>query len=224
MPLYICTIIIHSSVGGRLGYFCLGYCKQCFFVVSLLLVSWWWWPHRMSLGVFLPIQFLGRVSEEYGVNSSLNVWWNSPVKPSDPRLLLEIFKSQVQFQYLWLVCPYFLFLPGSDCTFLRICPFYWHLFVVFSYDPLYFCSVYCNFSIFIFFPFIFISWRLITLQYCSGSCHILTWISHGFTCIPHPDPSSHLPLHRIPLGLPSAPGPSTCLMHPTWAGDLFHPR
>ena len=37
----------------------------------------------------------------------------------------------------------------------------------------------------------------------------------------HPDPPSHLPLHPIPLGLPSAPGPSTCLMHPTWAGDLF---
>ena len=31
-------------------------------------------------------------------------------------------------------------------------------------------------------------------------------------------------LHLIPLGLPSAPGLSTCLMHPTWAGDLFHPR
>ena len=44
-----------------------------------------------------------------------------------------------------------------------------------------------------FFPFIFISWRLITLQYCSGFCHTLTWISHGFTCIPHPDPLSHLP-------------------------------
>ena len=27
---------------------------------------------------------------------------------------------------------------------------------------------------FIFFPFIFISWRLTTLQYCSGFCHILT--------------------------------------------------
>ena len=66
---------------------------------------------------------------------------------------------------------------------------------------------------FIFFPFIFISWRLITLQYCSGFCHTLTWISHGFTCVPHP----------IPLGLPSAPALSTCLMHPTWAGDLFHP-
>ena len=26
-----------------------------------------------------------------------------------------------------------------------------------------------------FFSFIFISWRLITLQYCSGFCHILTF-------------------------------------------------
>ena len=73
-----------------------------------------------------------------------------------------------------------------------------------------------------FFSFIFISWRLITLQYCSCFCHTLTWISHGFTCVPHLDPPSHLPPHPIPLGLPSAPGPSTCLMHPTWAGDLFH--
>ena len=77
--------------------------------------------------------------------------------------------------------------------------------------------------IFNFFSF-FISWGLITLQYCSGFCHTLTWISHGFTCVPHPDPPSRLPLHPIPLGLPSAPGPSACLMHPTWAGDLFHTR
>ena len=39
-----------------------------------------------------------------------------------------------------------------------------------------------------FFSFIFISWRLITLQYCSDFYYTLTWISHGFTCIPHPDP------------------------------------
>ena len=32
---------------------------------------------------------------------------------------------------------------------------------------------------------IIISCRLITLQYCSGFCHTLTWISHGFTCVPH---------------------------------------
>ena len=36
-------------------------------------------------------------------------------------------------------------------------------------------------SLFIYFPFIFISWRLITLQYCSSFYHTLTWISHGFT-------------------------------------------
>ena len=81
-----------------------------------------------------------------------------------------------------------------------------------------------NLLFFFFFSFVFISWRLITLQYCSGFCHTLTWISHGFTSISHPNPPSHLPLHPIPLGLPSAPGPSTCLMHPAWAGDLFHPR
>ena len=60
--------------------------------------------------------------------------------------------------------------------------------------------------------------------YCSGFCHTLKWNSHGFTCVPHPDPLSHLPLYPIPLGLPSAPGPSACLMHPPWDGDLFHPR
>ena len=26
----------------------------------------------------------------------------------------------------------------------------------------------------------------ITLQYCSGFCHTLTWISHGFTCVSYP--------------------------------------
>ena len=76
----------------------------------------------------------------------------------------------------------------------------------------------------IYFFIFFISWRLITSQYCSGFCHTLTRISHGFTCIPHRDPPSHLPLRPIPQGLPSAPGPSTCLMHLTWTGHLFQPR
>ena len=59
-----------------------------------------------------------------------------------------------------------------------------------------------------FFPFIFISWRLITLQYCSGFCHTLTWISHGFTCVPHSEPPSRLP-----------PIPSLCVfpVHQPWA-------
>ena len=66
--------------------------------------------------------------------------------------------------------------------------------------------------------------RFFFFFFCSGFCHTLKWNSHGFTCVPHPDPHSHLPLLPIPLGLPSAPGPSACLMHPTWAADLFHPR
>ena len=44
------------------------------------------------------------------------------------------------------------------------------------------------FSWSIFFPFIFISWRLITLQYCSGFCCTLTWImAHVLyrTCMDH---------------------------------------
>ena len=43
------------------------------------------------------------------------------------------------------------------------------------------------------FSFIFISWGLITLQYFSGFCDTLTWISHGFTCVPHSESPSHLP-------------------------------
>ena len=72
--------------------------------------------------------------------------------------------------------------------------------------------------------FFFFNYYYYYYFYCSGFCHTLKWNSHGFTCVPHPNPPSHLPLHPIPLGLPSALSPSACLMHPTWAGDLFHPR
>ena len=63
--------------------------------------------------------------------------------------------------------------------------------------------------IYLFLKFIYLIWRLITLQYCSGFCHTLTWISHGFTCVPHSEPSSHIPPHPIPLGHASAPALST---------------
>ena len=58
---------------------------------------------------------------------------------------------------------------------------------------------------------------------CSEVCHTLKLNSHGFTCVPHTDPPSCFPPHPVPLGLPSAPALSTCLMHPTSAGDMFHP-
>ena len=56
---------------------------------------------------------------------------------------------------------------------------------------------------------IYFNWRLITLQYCSGFCHTLTWLSHGYTYVPHPEPPPLLPPHPIPQGLPSVPALNT---------------
>ena len=53
---------------------------------------------------------------------------------------------------------------------------------------------------FLFFSFIFISWRLITLQYCSSFCRTLTWTSHGFICVPHPEPPLPPPSPSHPSG------------------------
>ena len=39
-------------------------------------------------------------------------------------------------------------------------------------------------------------------------CHISKLICHRYTCVPHPEPSSLLPPHIIPMGRPSAPAPS----------------
>ena len=51
--------------------------------LCLVLVSGWWWPRRMSLEVFLPLQFFESF-RRIGISSSLNVWQNSPVKSSGP--------------------------------------------------------------------------------------------------------------------------------------------
>ena len=39
-------------------------------------------------------------------------------------------------------------------------------------------------------------------------CHTLTWIHHGCTWVPNPEPPSHLPPHIISLYHPCAPAPS----------------
>ena len=52
----------------------------------------------------------------------------------------------------------------------------------------------------VFFYLIFLNFILFlnfTILYCF--CQILKWICHRYTCVPHPEPSSLLPPHTIPL-------------------------
>ena len=78
------------------------------------------------------------------------------------------------------------------------------VYIDFFFNCLYWC--YCFLFLFSYF-----NWRQITLQYCGGFFHTLTWISHGCTCVPHPKSPSHLPPHPILLGCPSAPALSAVL-------------
>ena len=78
---------------------------------------------------------------------------------------------------------------------------YWYLIVLICISVM----TYVEGHHFIYLFAIFFYWRLITLQYCSGFCQTLTWISHGSTCVPHPEAPCHVPPHPIPQGHPSAP-------------------
>ena len=52
-------------------------------------------------------------------------------------------------------------------------------------------------------------------------CYTSTWIHHGCTRVPHPEPPSYLPPHIITLGHPSAPAPS--ILYPALNLDCsFH--
>ena len=57
-----------------------------------------------------------------------------------------------------------------------------------------------------FFFFYFILFLNFTILY--WFCQISKWIRHRYTRFPHPEPSSLLPPHTIPLSRPSAPAPS----------------
>ena len=63
--------------------------------------------------------------------------------------------------------------------------------------------------------FFFFNWRLVTVQYCSGFYHTLTWISNVCTCVPSWTP--------FPPPSPSHPsGSSQCTSpeHPVHASNL----
>ena len=51
----------------------------------------------------------------------------------------------------------------------------------------------------------------------------MAWISHGCTCVPHPEPPSHISPHPVPQCHPSAPALST-LSHASnldWRSNLY---
>ena len=66
-------------------------------------------------------------------------------------------------------------------------------------------------------------WRIITLQYCDG---FLAYSNMNqpqvHMCSPHPEPSSHLPPHRIPLDCPRAQAFSALLHASNWHWSLFY--
>ena len=53
-------------------------------------------------------------------------------------------------------------------------------------------------------------------------CRISKWIRHRYTCVPHPEPSSLLPPHTIPLVVPVYQPQASSIVHRTWTGDSFH--
>ena len=62
------------------------------------------------------------------------------------------------------------------------------------------------FYLFIFSILILILFLNFTILY--WFCQISKWIRHRYTCAPHPEASSLLPPHTIPLGYPSTPAPT----------------
>ena len=61
-----------------------------------------------------------------------------------------------------------------------------------------------------FFFFFFLSFLILFLNFTIlyWFCQTSKWIRHRYTRVPHPEPSSLLPPHTVPLGHPSAPAPS----------------
>ena len=136
--------------------------------------------------------------------------WSELRKETDCNLLRNLY-------FKINLCPVYILLESNCCE------------LPLGQEKLCCVDVQCSSSVTLFFfSFIFIGWRLITLQYCSGFCHTLIWISHGFICVPHPTPPSQLPPHPLPLGLASAPAlrnsSSSTVYYPRWKITLLFIR
>ena len=52
-------------------------------------------------------------------------------------------------------------------------------------------------------------------------CHTSTWIHHGCTCVPNPEPPSHLPPHTSLWVIPVYQPQASCILYGTWTGNSF---
>ena len=121
----------------------------------------WWWPRLMPTKHLQPhLEHNGYLVTVTYLDSLTAC--RGPLHPDDvpPSQLTDWYRMSSS----WLL----------GCRGLHFC------FRVVNYCGLWFASL--SFFFFLIFIF-FISWRLITLQYCSGFCHTLTWISRGVTCV-----------------------------------------
>ena len=88
-----------------------------------------------------------------------------------------------------------------DCMSLSFYPSNIHLLVYILFIIIF---IFSRFYFFWMLSFIYFFYFTILYWFC----HTSTWIHHGYTCVPHPEPSSLLLPRTIPLGRLSAPAPS----------------
>ena len=120
-----------------------------------------WWTGRPGVLWFMGSQRVGHDSNWAELNW---MWWDNKIMPNyilDTEKQVMEHKNATQYKHCAITNTHSHTHTHGKLMLTMNCPL--------EYVKL-------------FFLFIFISWRLITLQYCSGFCHTLTWISHGFTC------------------------------------------
>ena len=73
-----CLKILFARICWEFLHLCSSVILACNFLflscLYLVLVSGWLWPHRMSLEVFLLLQFFWKSFRKIGISSSLSVW------------------------------------------------------------------------------------------------------------------------------------------------------
>ena len=139
-------------------------------------------------------EFLRKGLDQLPIGTILHAWLS--------RLSLELFQLCVYFFGLLFLS----FRTIIPCCIVKI-----HLpFFFFFAFILPFFGGFIYLYIYILFIYLFLlEANYFTILY--WLCPTTTWICHGCTCVPNPEPPSHLPAHTIPLGHLSAPAPSCTL-------------